>query len=248
MKKDPNFIYGKNPVLEALNGGLTIEKVIIQNDLRGELEKEIRQLCKDHQVPLTKVPVDKLDYLTYKQNHQGVAAFLSPIKFMELEDVIAKVFDEGRNPVIFVLEGISDVRNVGAIARSAHVFGIDAIAFPMKHSGRINEDTVKVSAGALLKIPVCREKNMDLLIDKCLQLGLKIIATDLRAEKDLEQKELSEPCIIILGSEDRGITPETRKRADLLIKIPQYTGFDSLNVSVAAGIVAYEVAKQRSIQ
>lgn len=248
MKKDPNFIYGKNPVLEALNGGHTIEKVIIHNTLRGELEKEIRKLCKDLQVPLSKVPLEKLDYLTYKQNHQGVAAFLSPIKFVDLDDVISKTFDEGRNPVIFALEGISDVRNVGAIARSAHVFGIDAIAFPMKNSGRINEDTVKISAGALLKLPVCREQNMDLLIDKCLQHGLRIIATDLRAEKDLTQPEMKEPCLIILGSEDRGITPETRKRAEVLIKIPQYSGFDSLNVSVAAGIVAYEVAKQREIK
>lgn len=245
MKKDPNFIYGKNPVLQALQSNKVIEKVVIQNTLRGELEKTVRKLCKEREIPLAKVPSERLDYLTYKQAHQGVAAYISPITFVELEDVISQSFAQGKNPSILILEGISDVRNFGAIARSAHVFGLDAIVFPMKHSARINEDAVKISAGALLEIPVCRERNMDAILDICVQNGLKIIGTDLRTDHKLEGSILGEPCAVIMGSEDRGITPESRKRTDVLVKIPQDNAFDSLNVSVAAGIICYEISKQR---
>jgi 23S rRNA (guanosine2251-2'-O)-methyltransferase len=247
MKQDPNFIYGKNPVLEALKSNLTIEKVLIHNTLRGELEMEVRKLCKQKLVPLKKVPVDKLDYLTRKQNHQGVAAFLSPINFMSIEDVISLAYDEGRSPFLLILEGVTDVRNVGALARTAHVFGVDAIVYPMKHSARINEDTVKISAGALLKIPVCREPNMEIILKTCKIHGIPIIASDLEADQYIEDIAFEGPCALVMGSEDRGITLETKRMADQLVKIDQSNNFDSLNVSVAAGILCHQIYKNRNL-
>ncbi len=246
MKKNTNLIYGKNPVIEALRSSLTIEKVLINNRLRGEVEKTIRRLCKEKQVPLVKVPMDKLDYLSYKQAHQGVAAFISPITFAKLEDVLQQKFEEGKDPLIVVLEGVSDVRNAGAIARSAYAFDVDAVVFPMKNSARINDDTVKISAGALLNIPVCREQNMSIILDKCRQHGLEIVVTDVKTEELIGDGSYNHPCAIVMGSEDRGITPETRKEADRIVKIPHASRFDSLNVSVATGIVLYEVFSQRN--
>ena len=247
MKKEPNFVYGKNPVLEALNSNHTIEKVLIHNTLRGDLEKEVRSICKNKKIPLKKVPVDKLDYLTRKQNHQGLLAFLSPINFISLQSAIDLSYDRGDNPFIIILEGISDVRNLGAIARSAHVFGANAIVYPLKHSAPINEDAIKISAGALLKIPVCRMQNMEEIINLCKGNGLHIIGSTLENSQSIRDVDLSMPLALVMGNEERGITPETKKVTDSLVRIPQATEFDSLNVSVATGILAYEIYTTRLI-
>ncbi len=245
-KPDPSLmLIGRNPIVEAIKAGKELEKVFIQANLRGEYEKEIRQLTKEYNIPLVKVPQEKLNSLASNKNHQGILAFISPIKFQLLSDVLPHVFSDGKSPCIVVLESVSDVRNLAAIARSAYVMGIDAIVITSKNCARINEDTVKISAGAILNIPVCREKNMIEVIKILKDNGLKIFATDLKGAKSIDSVDFNLPCAIVMGDEHSGVTLETLREADEKIKIPQVSDFDSLNVSVAAGIIMYEIVKQR---
>lgn len=239
------IIFGRNPIVEAIKQGKAVDKIIILDTLRGEFEKEVRHLSKEHNIPLSKAPQGKLNQLTNGQNHQGILAFISPISFQSLEDVLQLCFAEGRNPLIMVLEGVSDVRNLAAIARSAHVFGADAIVMTSKKSAAINGDTVKISAGAILKIPVCREKNMIAIIDILKNNGITTAATNLHDAVELGSCDFTTPLAIVMGAEGDGVTYETSKMVDYNVKIPQQSSFDSLNVSVAAGIVLYECARQR---
>ncbi len=240
------LLIGRNPIVEAIRAGKELEKIFIQNNLRGETEKEIRQLSKEFNIPLVKVPQEKLNTLSANKNHQGILAFISPVKFQQLSDVLPHVFSEGKSPCIFVLESVSDVRNLAAISRSAYVMGIDAIVITAKNSARINEDTVKISAGAILNIPVCREKNMIEVIKILKENGIKIFATDLKGATSINNVDFNTPSAIVMGDEHSGVTLETLREADEKIKIPQTGDFDSLNVSVAAGIIMYEIVKQRS--
>jgi 23S rRNA (guanosine2251-2'-O)-methyltransferase len=246
-KPDPALILiGRNPIVEAIKDGKEIEKIFIQANLRGEYEKEIRHLSKDLNIPLVKVPPEKLNALSGNKNHQGILAFISPIKFQQLSDVIPHIFGEGKTPCIFILESVSDVRNLAAISRSAYVMGVDAIVITSKNSARINEDTVKISAGAILNIPVCREKNMIEVLKILKENGIKIFSTDLTEATPVDKVDFNIPCAVVMGDEHSGVTLETLRESDERIKIPQYSDFDSLNVSVAAGIIMYEVGKQRN--
>lgn len=253
MYKKPSFskdelIFGRNPIIEAIKTNRPIDKILVADSLRGEIEKEIRSLCKEYEIPLSKLPLIKLNQMTNGGNHQGIAAFISPVSFQSLEDVLQHCFANGRNPLIIVLEGVSDVRNLAAIARSAHVFGADAVVITAKKSAAINGDTVKISAGAILKIPICREKNMIAIVDILRNNGITIAATSLNNAIDLDECDFNAPLAIVMGAEGEGITYETSKMVDMQIKIPQESDFDSLNVSVAAGIVLYEANRQRSKQ
>jgi 23S rRNA (guanosine2251-2'-O)-methyltransferase len=239
------LLIGRNPIIEAIQQGKEIEKVFVNNQLRGEVEKELRQACKDHDIPQVKVPIEKINALVGNKNHQGVIAFISPVVFQELEDVISHVFSDGRAPLLIVLESVSDVRNLAAISRSALVLGADAVVITAKNSARINEDTVKVSAGAILNIPVCRPKNMLEVIRILKDNGIKIYSTDLNGAIAVHEANFSEPAAIVMGDEHSGVTLETLRASDEKIKIPQIAEFDSLNVSVAAGIILYEAMKQR---
>lgn len=238
-------IYGRNAVTEAFDAGLDIEKVFVLSSIRGEYEIQIRNLCKDANVPLAKVPEVKLNELSKYKVHQGVVALISPIKYHDFKDVIASTMKEGKSPLVLVIDGVTDVRNVGAIARSAYYFGADAIIIAGNFAGRINEDTVKASAGAILRIPVCRVNSLLTLVSDLQSLGLKVIATSLKDAIEPEQSDLKEPLAIILGAEDKGLHYKVLEIVDEIIKIPAVSDFDSLNVSVAAGIFLYESAKQR---
>ena len=244
-KEAEDIIIGRNPVVEAIKKGYEIEKIIIQDTIRGEFEKEIRGLCKELGIPLSKAPTEKLNFITGRKNHQGIVGFISPIKFQKLEDIIAMAFAEGKNPSVMVLEGVSDVRNLAAIARSALVFGFDALVITSKNRARINADAVKASAGAILKIPVCREKNMISIFEILSVNGIKSFATDLAADNFIGASDLTGPSAIVMGSEEKGLSLETKRMSSQLVKIPQASDFDSLNVSVAAGIIMYELNRQR---
>lgn len=246
MKDSHNtIIIGRNPVYEAIVSGKQLEKVYIHDELRGEYEKKIRQATKEAMIPLVKVPNEKLHKIGNTKNHQGIVAIDSPIVYQNLTDVIAHVFDRGENPLIIVLEGVSDVRNMAAISRSALVMGAHTVVTTIKHTAQVNEDAVKISAGAILSIPICREKNM-IEVLKILKLnGIKIYATDLKGASPINDVDMTSPIAIIMGDEHHGVTPETLRECDANIIIPQATTFDSLNVSVAAGIVLYEIYLQR---
>lgn len=240
-----DLIFGKNAVIEAFNAGLDIEKIFVLNNMRGEFEVQIRNLCRDHNVPLAKVPEIKLNELTKFKAHQGIVALISPIKYYDFRDIVAKAFDNAEIPLIIVLDGVTDVRNIGAIARSTHFFGAHGIIITGNFGGRINEDTVKTSAGAILKIPVSRANSLLSLVSELQSLGLKVVATSLKNSLHPTECDLTEPLAIILGAEDSGLHYKVLEIVDEVVKIPSGGEFDSLNVSVAAGILLYETKRQR---
>ncbi|MBC7884018.1 MAG: 23S rRNA (guanosine(2251)-2'-O)-methyltransferase RlmB [Saprospiraceae bacterium] len=241
-----DLIYGRNAVIEAFDAGLDIEKVFVLNNIRGEYEIKIRNLCKVANVPLAKVPEIKLNELSKYKAHQGIIAMISPIKYYEFQDIISSAFDQGRIPLVVVLDGVTDVRNIGAIARSAYYFGADALIISGNFAGSINEDTVKTSAGAILKLSVCRTSSLLSLVSNLQSSGLKVVATSLKDSIEPEKSDMKEPLAIILGAEDKGLHYKVLELVDEVIKIPSFNDFDSLNVSVAAGILLYECKKQRS--
>lgn len=238
-------IYGRNPVVEALDKNMQIEKVFLQNNLHGEFEVLIRNKCKEKDIPLTKVPSRKLNDLSKSHNHQGVLAFISPVAYTNVNELIPKLLEEGKVPLIVVLDGVTDVRNMGAIARCAKVFGAHGIVVPAKGSARVSDEMVKSSSGAILDIPICRENSLPVALESMQMLGLTVLATDVNAKTTIAEQDLKGPIAIILGSEDLGVSKKAIQIADDSIKIPQVNSFDSLNVSVASGIILYQVLLQR---
>ena len=238
-------IYGRNPVVEALDNDMQIEKVFLQSNLHGEFEVLIRNKCKKKDIPLTKVPSRKLNDLSKSNNHQGVLAFISPVAYTKVSDLIPKLFDEGKVPLLVVLDGVTDVRNMGAIARCAKVFGAHGIVVPAKGSARVSDEMVKSSSGAILDVPLCRENSIPVALETMQMLGLTVYATDINAKKTIAEQDLKSPIAIIMGSEDLGVSKKAIQIADYTLKIPQVNSFDSLNVSVASGIILYEVLLQR---
>ena len=240
---EEQYIYGRNPVNEAMQQGIDIAKVFMNRELTGEYEITIRKWCKTHNVPLSKVPVSKLDQLSKRKNHQGVVIQSSAISIVSIESIFEDKVND--TDTVVILDGVSDVRNVGAIARSALAFGCKAIILTTKGSAALNMDAVKSSSGALLKIPVCREKNVMVATEKLQQLGYSVWATNLRANKSLHDMESEGPIAIIMGSEDRGVSREALKVADEHFKFVQENTIDSLNVSVATGICLYDLYLRR---
>lgn len=238
-------IYGRNPVVEALDNDLQIEKVFLQNNLHGEFEVLIRNKCKEKDIPLTKVPSRKLNDLSKSNNHQGVLAFISPVAYTNVNELIPTLIADGKVPLILVLDGVTDVRNMGAIARCAKVFGAHGIVVPAKGSARVSDEMVKSSSGAILDVPICRENSLPVALESMQMLGLTVYATDINAKKTIAEQDLKIPIAIVLGSEDLGVSKKAIQIADDSIKIPQVNSFDSLNVSVASGIILYEVLLQR---
>ncbi|MFZ4559563.1 MAG: 23S rRNA (guanosine(2251)-2'-O)-methyltransferase RlmB [Saprospiraceae bacterium] len=239
------IIFGRHPVLDAIQSGATVDKVLLQEGVRGDFEKELRHACKASQIPLLVVPKERFAKWVKGANHQGVLAFISPIAFHKLEEVLPGVFERGETPLFLVLDGITDVRNFGAIARTAEVCGAHALIVPRKNTAWINAEAMKASAGALNRIPVCRESSLVVALELLQQSGVQVLASDLQAESYLFDIDFSVPLALVLGSEGEGISPAISKKADTTFKIPQKGLTDSFNVSVAAGIMLYEVLRQR---
>ncbi len=239
-----DFIFGIRPVLEAIKAGQEIDKVLVRQNLVGELSGELFAELRKNKIHTQYVPAGKLDKITNK-NHQGVVAYISPVAYQNLENVVMSAFDEGKTPLVVMLDSITDVRNFGAIARTCECAGVTAIVIPETNSAKITEDAIKTSAGALYNIPVCREKN---LVDSVLflqQSGFKVFAATEKAEGNIYSENFSGPTVIIMGSEDVGISKTLLKRADSLVKIPMSGKTQSLNVSVSTAVIVYEVVRQR---
>jgi 23S rRNA (guanosine2251-2'-O)-methyltransferase len=239
------LIYGTRAVIEAVNAGKDIEKIFIQKGINNNLVNELRQLLAKNNIPFQVVPDFKLNKLT-KGNHQGVVCILSAITYYKTEDIIPLVFERGEVPLFLMIDRVTDVRNVGAMARTAACAGVHAIIIPDQGSAQLNADAIKTSAGALHNIPVCREKNLKLTIEYLKGSGIKIVAATEKASQPYFASDLKVPCCIIMGSEESGIAPEYLKRADEKVLIPMITAVQSLNVSVAAGIILFEAFRQRN--
>ncbi len=246
QKEQENLIFGIRPVIEAVKAGKEIDRLFIQSGLKSDLFTELMGVLKHYQVNYQFVPVEKLNRLTTK-NHQGVAGYISSIEYQNIKDIIPMLYDEGRNPLILVLDRITDVRNFGAIARTAECSGVQAIVIPMQGAAQINADALKTSAGALNKMPVCREENLKTVIDYLKESGLQIIACTEKATDYYFQIDFTMPTAIIMGSEENGILNEYLQKSDAKAKIPMMGEIGSLNVSVATGIILYEAVSQRLV-
>lgn len=240
------MIFGIRAVIEAIEAGKDIDKVLIKRELSGELFYELQQLLREYEIPMQKVPVERIDRVTRK-NHQGVIAFTSAVTYQRLENIIPMLYEEGKNPLILVLDGLTDVRNFGAIARTCEVAGVNAIVIPSRGSVSVNADAMKTSAGALHTIPVCRENNLKEAILFLKNSGVKVVAATEKASSYYTDSDMSVPVALVMGSEDVGISMENIRISDELVKLPQFGSISSLNVSVAAGVMIYEVLRQRRI-
>jgi 23S rRNA (guanosine2251-2'-O)-methyltransferase len=238
------MIFGIRTLIEAIQEGKEIDKVFIQKGLRGDLYPELYQLIKERDVPYSLVPPEKLNRFTRK-NHQGVVAFISSITYHNIEQLIPVLYEEGKTPFILVLDRVTDVRNFGALARTAECAGVDAILIPARGGAAINADAVKTSAGALHKIPVCRAKYLQDDLKFLKESGLKIIGVSEKAEKNYYEETYKEPVALMMGSEEDGISDAYLPLLDAFVKIPMTGSIASLNVSVAGGILMFEASKQR---
>jgi 23S rRNA (guanosine2251-2'-O)-methyltransferase len=246
MKTSDQLIYGIRPVVETIKAGKEFDKIFVQNGLRGEHVSELFALLREAAIPYQRVPVEKLNRITRK-NHQGVVAFTSLIAYQPVEEIVQMVYERGENPLIVVLDGVTDVRNFGAIARTAECAGVHAIVIPEQGAAQINADAMKTSAGALNFIPVAKVKNLSRTLDHLKDSGLQLIAATEKASGYHYSADLTKPTVIILGSEDDGISPAYLRKADQTIRIPLTGQTASLNVSVAAAVVIYEAVRQRSV-
>lgn len=238
------FIIGRQPILESFLSDTNIEKILIQKNAQGEGLSEIKKAALDKNIPIQLVPIEKLNGMT-KANHQGVLAFISMVKYMDLQEVIDFVVAKGETPFFMMLDGVTDVRNIGAITRSIHCCGAQALIIPDKGVGALNEEAFKSSAGALEHIQVVRVSSLLKAVDTLHLNGIQVFTSEMRADKNVHELDLTIPACIIMGDEGRGVQPFLAKAADYFFKIPMATNFDSFNVSVAAGIILYEGMKQR---
>ncbi len=242
--KEKEMIFGIRAMIEAAEAGKDIDKVLVKRELSGELFKELQEVLRRYEIPMQKVPLERIDRITRK-NHQGVIAFTSAVTYQKLEQIVPFLYEQGKNPFIVVLDGITDVRNFGAIARTCEVAGVDAIVIPARGSVSVNADAIKTSAGALHTLPVCRENNLKEAVVFLKNSGIKVVAATEKAAKNHTESDLSVPVAILMGSEDEGVSTEILRITDDLVKIPQFGTIQSLNVSVAAGVMIYEVIRQR---
>lgn len=242
--KPLRLVIGRNPVLEALSAGDAIEKIFILRTASGPELSDIKRQASARQIPIALVPGEKLDRFT-KAQHQGVVALAGLLNYVDLQDGVSHVVEGGGNPLFILLDGVTDVRNIGAIARTAWCCGAQAIILPTSQAVTLGEEAIKTSAGALNKIMLLRSPSVQQAMDVLRLNGVQILGTELRASIPVHEVDFSAPSCIVMGAEDKGISKEVLKRADQLIHIPMATSFDSLNVSVATGMVLYEAMQQR---
>ena len=240
-----SYIIGRQPVLEALHSGKEIERIFIQKNTGGDIIFDIRKAAQSLQIPINVVPAEKLNSIT-RANHQGVIAVTGLVKYLDLQQVIDQVIEMGETPLFVMLDGITDVRNIGAISRSALCAGAQAVIIPDKGVGAINEEAMKSSAGALNNIHICRVGSLLKAVDTLHLNGIRVFTSEMKAGKNLFEINWQDPCCIIMGSEDKGIQPFLGKAADEQFTIPMSDRFDSFNVSVAAGIILFEAFRQRN--
>lgn len=240
------IVYGMRPVLEALRSDTQIEKVFVQTGLDGALFQELRVAIRERGIPFQFVPVEKLNRLT-SNNHQGVVATISPIRYHSFADIIQSLADKEETPFIILLDHITDVRNMGAIVRTAECAGVHAVVVPDHGSAQINEDAIKTSSGALLRLPVCRETNLKTVLNLARQYGLQICAATEKSASSYLNVDFRKPTLLIMGSEDTGISPDLLRLSDVRASLPIRGDIQSLNVSVAAAIFIYEALRQRTV-
>jgi 23S rRNA (guanosine2251-2'-O)-methyltransferase len=242
--KHNSFIVGRNPVLEALTEQIPIDKVLIQQGVTGEFEKELRNRCRDNQVHLSTVPKEKLNQY-FRGNHQGVLAFISLISYYKLEDVLPQAYESERDPLFVLLDGVSDVRNFGAIARTCEAMGVHALIIGKKGGALINEEAIKTSAGSLLRIPVCREASLLSAVELLQDSGVAVFTASLQSKSKIVDCDFNKPVAIVMGAEGKGVNPNLKYKIKNDFTIPQIGKTESLNVSVATGVILYEVTRQR---
>ena len=242
--KNPNLIYGIRPVMEAINENKDIDKILLQKGAHSDMFRELFQLVRERNIPFQYVPVERLNRFT-GGNHQGVVCFMSSVEYQSVYDIIPSIYEEGKVPFLLFLDKVTDVRNMGAIARSAECAGVQAIVVPSKNTAQLNEDAVKTSSGALHKIPVCRHDNPKEVLTYIKQCGISLVGCTEKAKKLYFQHDFTKPVCLIMGSEGEGISPEILSLCDANVRIPIIGTVESLNVSVATGIILFEVVKQR---
>jgi 23S rRNA (guanosine2251-2'-O)-methyltransferase len=244
--KENEMIFGTRAVIEAIQAGKEVDKVLMRRDIQSNLAHELFKIVKATNIPIQRVPQEKLNRLTLK-NHQGVIAFISAVTYQKLEDIVPFLYEEGKVPLIVLLDGITDVRNFGAIARTCECAGVDAIVIPARNSVSVNADAIKTSAGALMSLPVCKEPGITEAIKFLKNSGYKVLAATEKANKNYTAVSYSDPTAIVMGGEDLGISMENLRICDELIKIPITGNIASLNVSAAAAVLIYEAFRQRSL-
>lgn len=247
--KSNKIIFGTHSLLEALDAGREIDKIFVRRGLKTDEIQRILSIARERIIPIHSVPVEKLDSLTqgyHQRNHQGVVAFVAEIEYARLDQLIPAIYEEGRLPFVIILDGVTDVRNFGAIARTAECAGVDAIIIPKRNSVSVTGDAVKTSSGALHRLPVCRVSSVSEAIRQLQGNGIKVVTASEKAETLYTNISMALPIAVVVGSEEFGPSDSTIRQSDALVRIPQVGAIGSLNVSVAAGIVIYEVLRQGS--
>jgi 23S rRNA (guanosine2251-2'-O)-methyltransferase len=244
METEDVMIFGIRAVMEAVDSGKEIERIFIQRDLNNPLARELRELLKARNISFSLVPQEKLNRLSRK-NHQGVIGFISRVNYQRVEDIIPALFEKGKIPLLLLLDRITDVRNFGAICRSAECHGVDGVIIPERGGAMVTGDAVKASAGSLNRLNICREKNLKDVLDYLHDSGFMIVGCSEKGDTFIFDYKIDAPVCVILGSEEDGISHEYIKRCDKVLKIPIIGKTASLNVSVAAGIILYEITRQR---
>jgi 23S rRNA (guanosine2251-2'-O)-methyltransferase len=242
--KKNTLIIGREAIINAIQEGKQLDRIYMQSNVHGPVIDEIKTLAASALVPINKVPVEKLNSFNVS-NHEGCIGQISKIQYQDLQQIISFVVDNGEVPLFIILDGVTDIRNIGAIARSAFCFGVHAIIIPDKGVGSLNEDAILTSAGALERIAVCRVNSLMKAVDDLHLNGIKVFASEMTAETKITQLDFTEPCAIVMGGEEHGIYPALMKICDEKFAIPMPGDFESLNVSVATGVVLYEVSRQR---
>lgn len=238
------MVFGFRAVMEAVDSGADIDKIFMKKDIQSDLAKDLYAAVKGRDIPVVRVPLEKINKLC-KKNHQGVVAFISPVAYQKITSLIPSLYEQGKTPLVVVLDGITDTRNFGAIARTCECAGVDAIVIPQQGSASITADAIKTSAGALLRVPVCREHNLQFVLNYLKESGLKVVGATEKAAKFYTEEDMTSPVAIVMGAEDKGISSENLVLCDECLRIPIEGFTSSLNVSVAAGIMIYEVLRQR---
>ena len=244
QEQDPQLIYGIRPVMEAILAGKEVDRLYITRNATGNLMTELKKLLKEKDIPWQEVPIERIHRIT-RNNHQDVVCYVSPVSYASLADVLPGIFENGETPLILILDRITDVRNFGAIARTAECAGVHALVIPYKGAAQVTADAIKTSAGALNTLAVCRETNLRHALSFLRESGLRIVAATEKGSKEYFQSDFSGPLAIVMGSEEDGVSDDILKTADDLVKIPLQGTIASLNVSVASGVLLYEVYRQR---